>query len=152
MRLSWQMLVAALAIVGIFAILFRELASGKQVDLANPEVRAYLQRLQPVEKELEDVRKNLRGISEGRPVRESTAHISQDAARESTQLQTMDRVPNAYADTHKDLVAWSKMLQTGAAQANNKLDRDSRREIMGELNRADVLYQRIEVRIPSDER
>ncbi|HEY3781331.1 MAG TPA: hypothetical protein VGL56_09635 [Fimbriimonadaceae bacterium] len=152
MRLSWQMTVATILSVGIILGLFHEVRILKPDLGEDPRVSEYLQQIQPVEKELEDVRHNLFEISKGVPVHEAISHVEQDANRESAALTAIRSVPPKMAATQGQFVAWAHILQGSVHLAKGQSSQGMHRQLAENVSKADDIYRNIEIKVAPEER
>jgi hypothetical protein len=152
MRLSWQTTVGTALSVGIILVLLHEIIGLKRNRGNDPRVFEYLQKIQPVEKELEDVRHNLFEISKGVHVHESISHIEYDANRETAQLADMRSVPEDFTGAQEDFLVWAHILQGSVPLAKEKPTNSTRRQLAENVSKADNLYRRIEMKVAPEER
>jgi hypothetical protein len=137
---------------GLIFVLAHEIISSKPDRAKDPRVVEYLQRLKPVERELEDVRENLYEISRGRAVEESIDHIEYDANRETSELASIRSVPAELTGAHGKFLAWARTLQGSVKLAKQKQSEGTRRRLADSVGKADSIYERIEIKAPPDER
>jgi hypothetical protein len=150
-RVSWQNWVAGVISGSLVAVLLHLAAKANRSegpDLAN---EAYFTRISHSEKELEDVRKNLRDLSRGVHPHETFAKVTADATRECAGLESLQDVPDGLYSTHEELIQWARTLKEGATGAMSS--RGSAREVATKaVAKADALYRSVEARIAPEER
>jgi hypothetical protein len=110
----------------------------------------YLARIAPIEKELQDVRHNLRAISKGLPVQESLSHIGADAKRENAALASIKLVPADYSAAQSQFLDWGRLLAESVELAREK-DETSRQRLVENVAKADLIYERLEMQVSPQE-
>jgi hypothetical protein len=135
------------------ALLFVGYQWGKRSSGTNDSaVTSYLQRLQPVERELEDVQENLTEISKGRHVEESLAHIEADANREKLELASMPDVPQEFSLAQDQFLEWARTLQSGVQIAEQRPTAEAMRQLSQRVDKAGRIHEHIEEKVGPEER
>lgn len=106
-------------------------------------VAEYVRRLQPLQRELEDVHHNLVQLSKGVPVAESISHIEFDANEQSEELREIRDVPSELAGTHDQLLALARVLQDGVQLAKSSPNEAVRRQLADKVEKAEQMFKQI---------
>jgi hypothetical protein len=148
MRSIWPTVCAFALAVFVLTYAYKQ-AHRHEVEIATSG--PYMARIAPIEKELRDVRHNLRAISKGIPIHESLSHIAADAKRENVALASITTVPADYSAAQGQFLSWARILEDSVQLAKGKPDKISRQRIAENVARADQIYDRLEMQVSPQE-
>ena len=143
--------IAALVAAIVILVVARKLTDADRKPAPKSEIISYLQSIKPIEAEMEDVRKHLRAMSQGKASGESAAHIASDAQTQLRELQVLQPPPN-YRDVHQELLQWTRVLADSSKEAVDHPSQTLKLKIEEAVGKADSLYKKVESQVADDER